>query len=298
MARRAVLSWFRAVWAVGVLTAVALGTAGCAGGADGPMRGAEGRSKPGGERLLRVAAAADLKFAMEDLIAAFHQERPNIRVEATYGSSGNFASQIENGAPFDIFFSADVAYPRRLTARGLAAPGSEFLYAVGRIVLWVPADSPLAAEVEREGVALLKRPEVRHLAIANPKHAPYGRAAEAALRRLGVYEAVKERLVFGENVAQTAEFARSGAADAAVIALSLALAPTMRAAGRYWEFPLDSYPRMEQGGVILARVADREAAAAFRAFVTGERGRAILKEYGFYLPEEPAEVAPAGAGAR
>lgn len=266
--------------ALGVLAAVALAAAGCAAGG--------GRAKQGGERLVRVAAAADLKFAMEDLIAEFRKGHPDVRVEATYGSSGNFAAQIENGAPFDLFFSADAAYPRKLAEKGLTVPGSDFLYAVGRIVLWVPKDSPLP--VEEDGAAILARPEVRHLAIANPRHAPYGRAAEAALRKLGVYGAVRERLVLGENVAQTAEFVRSGAADAGVIALSLAVAPTLRNEGRWWAFPLDSYPRMEQGGVALARAGEAGAASAaaardFRAFVLGERGRAILEGYGFSLPE-------------
>lgn len=267
------------VVAVGVLSALALAVAGCAGGGEQAKPGG-GR---GGERLVRVAAAADLKFAMEDLIAEYRKGHPDVGVEATYGSSGNFAAQIENGAPFDLFFSADAVYPRKLAEKGLTVPGSDFLYAVGRIVLWVPKGSPL--RVEEQGVGILARPEMRHLAIANPRHAPYGRAAELALRRLGVYEAVRDRLVFGENVAQTAEFVRSGAADAGVIALSLAVAPAMRDEGRYWAFPLDSYPRMEQGGVILARAGDPEAARAFRAFVLGERGRSILKDYGFFLPE-------------
>jgi len=233
------------------------------------------------EVRLDVAAASDLKFAMDELVAAFAKSRPDVTVQVTYGSSGNFFSQISNGAPFDMFFSADIDYPRRLQQAGLALPGSEFAYAVGRIVLWVPRTSPLRVE---RGLEVLKAPEVRHVAIANPKHAPYGRAAEAALRSLGVYDAVKDKLVLGENVAQTAQFVQTGAADAGMIALSLAIAPALSGEGRYWEVPLDAYPRMEQGGIILRRTKNAAGAHAFRDFVLGPQGRAVLTRYGFFLP--------------
>ncbi len=235
----------------------------------------------GAEVRVDVAAAADLKFAMDDIVLAFAKSRPDVAVVVTYGSSGNFFSQISNGAPFDMFFSADTDYPKRLQEAGLALEGSEFAYAVGRIVLWVPRGSPL--QIER-GFEVLRAPEVRHVAIANPRHAPYGRAAESALRSLGVYEAVKEKLVFGENVAQTAQFAQTGAADAGIIALALALAPALSSEGRYWEVPLDAYPRMEQGGIILRRTKNAAPAYSFREFVVGDKGRAILTRYGFSLP--------------
>ena len=235
------------------------------------------------ERRLDVAAAADLKFAMDEIVTAFGKARPGLTVSVSYGSSGNFLSQIVNGAPFDLFFSADIEYPRRLGEAGLATTGSEFRYAVGRIVVWVPAASSIPIE---RGLQALASPEVRRIAIANPKHAPYGRAAEAALRAAGVYEAVKDKLVFGENVAQTAQFVQSGATDAVIIALSLAIAPTLAKQGRYFEVPLDSYPRMEQGGIILNRARDVEAARAFRDFVLGPEGRAVLEGYGFFLPGE------------
>ncbi len=231
-----------------------------------------------------MAAAADLRFAMADLAAAFRARRPDVRLEITYGSSGQLATQIENGAPFDLFFSADSAYPRRLAERGLAVPGGDFLYAVGRIALWVPRDSPLSRA--RDGAAALADPALRRLAIANPEHAPYGRAAVAALQALGVYEEVRPKLVLGENVAQAAAFAAGGAADAAVIALSLAVAPTMREKGLHWELPPDTHPRLEQGGVIPARARNPEVARAFRDFVLSEPGRAILREHGFHLPAE------------
>ena len=236
---------------------------------------------PAPPRPLEVAAAADLKFAMDELVEAFATTRPEIAVNVSYGSSGNFFAQISNGAPFDLFLSADFDYPRRLANGGLAAAGSEFLYAIGRIVLWVPQASTIPIE---GGLRALAGPAVRRIAIANPKHAPYGRAAEAALRTQGVLEAVKDKLVFGDNVAQAAQFVHSGAADAGIIALSLAVAPALVKEGRYLEVPLEDYPRMEQGGIVIGRARNPDAARAFRAFLLGPEGRACLKQYGFFLP--------------
>jgi molybdate transport system substrate-binding protein len=235
-----------------------------------------------GKAEVRVAAAADLQFALEDVVKAFGERRPDIDVKVTYGSSGNFYAQLSNRAPFDLYLSADVDYPRKLVAQGLADERSEFLYAVGHLVLWVPDSSPLP--VEKAGAQALLDPSVKKVAIANPRHAPYGRAAEAALKSLGVYEQVRDKLVLGENVAQAAQFVQSGAADVGLIALSLALAPALRGRGRYWEVPLDAHPRLEQGGVILSWAQDREAAEALRSFLLGDEGRAVLKRYGFFLP--------------
>src|SRR5262249_16706677 len=152
------------------------------------------------------------------------------------------------------FFSADMEYPRRLIEQGLAPRESAFVYAVGHLVVWVPRDSPL--DIEKLGMQALLDPSVRKIAIANPRHAPYGRAAEAALKTAGLYDKLRERLVFGDNVAQTAQFVQTGSADAGLIALSLALAPTLRTSGHYWKIPMDLYPRMEQGGIILSWVKD------------------------------------------
>jgi molybdate transport system substrate-binding protein len=233
---------------------------------------------------VRVAAAADLKFALDDVLKGFRERRPDIDVKVTYGSSGNFFAQLTNRAPFDLFLSADVDYPRKLAAQGFADPGSEFLYAVGHLVVWVPKASPLA--VERLGAAALLEPAARKIAIANPKHAPYGRAAEEALKSLHIYDQVKDRLVLGDNIAQTAQFVQSGAADVGIIALSLALAPTLRDAGRYWEVPPGAHARLEQGGVILSWAQDRPAAEALRTYLLGGEARAVLKRYGFVLPGE------------
>ena len=235
-------------------------------------------------REVRVAAAADLKFAFDELAAAFQKEHPDVKVTATYGSSGTLYSQLRNRAPFDLYLSADIDFPRKLVDGGLALGESEFVYAVGHLVVWVPNQSRL--DLDKLGIKAVADPSVKKLAIANPRFAPYGRAAEAALKKLGVYDEVKGRLVFGENIAQTAQFVESGAADAGMIALSLALAPTLKDKGRYWMVPLDAYPGLEQGGVIMSWAKDLDATRALREFVKGEDGRAILKRYGFMLPGE------------
>jgi molybdate transport system substrate-binding protein len=231
-----------------------------------------------------VAAAADLQFAFDELASEFQKQNPGIKVSATYGSSGNFFTQLSNRAPFDLFLSADVDYPRKLMDSGLAVKNSEFLYAVGHIVVWAPNASPL--DLNKLGVKAVSDPRVKKIAIANPRYAPYGRAAEAALKHFGIYDAVKDRLVLGDNIAQTAQFVESGAADIGIIALSLALAPAMQDKGRYWMVPLDAYPRLEQGGVILTWAKDAAATQALRAFIISKQGRVILKQYGFMLPGE------------
>jgi molybdate transport system substrate-binding protein len=224
-----------------------------------------------------IAAAADLNFALEKVSREFRAAHPDVDLAIAYGSSGNFYAQIRNQAPFDVFLSADVEYPRKLVEDGIGARDSLFVYAVGRIVVWVPASSPL------DPATALRAASVRHIAIANPQHAPYGRAAEAALRSLGLYDGVAKKLVLGENVAQTLEFVQSGAADVGIVALSLALAPPVRGQGRYWEVPGTAYPKIEQGGVILK---DSKAAREFRSFLLGAGARRILKQYGFSLPEK------------
>jgi molybdate transport system substrate-binding protein len=224
-----------------------------------------------------VAAAADLNFALPEIARQFRAADSAVELQIAYGSSGNFFAQIGNRAPFDVFLSADMEYPRKLSAAGIGAANSVFTYAVGRIVVWVPAGSTL------DPATALRDPSVKHVAIANPQHAPYGRAAQAALRTLGLYQSVEPKLVLGENIAQTLQFVESGAADTGIVALSLALAPSLRARGRYWEIPPDAYPRMEQGGIILK---DSKAARDFRAFLLSGGGRRILKQYGFFVPGE------------
>lgn len=233
-------------------------------------------------RELFVAAASDLKFAMDELVVDFQKRQPDILVKLSYGSSGNFFAQLSQKAPFELFFSADAEYPRRLEREGHALPGSFFVYAVGRLAVWVPRTTPV--DLMKQGIKSLLAPGIKKVAIANPRHAPYGRAAEAALRHFGIYDAVQPKLVLGENVAQAAQFAQTGAADAAIIAHSLALAPSMQMDGLFWEVPLDAYPRMEQGGLILKWARDPAAARSFRDHVMAAEGRALLKRWGFFLP--------------
>ncbi|CAN5898332.1 molybdate ABC transporter substrate-binding protein [soil metagenome] len=238
----------------------------------------------GGRRAVTVAAAADLKYVLDEIVDRFHQEHPEIRVEVVYGSSGNLYAQIAQGGPYDLFLSADIDYPRQLIKAGRADRESEFLYAVGQIVVWVPEGSKL--DLQRRGIEALLDPSVRKIAIANPRHAPYGRAAEAALKALGVYERVEGRLVLGENIAQTTQFVDTGAADIGIIALSLALSPPMRGRGQIWHVPTDTYPPLVQGGVVVAGSRDQDAAGRLRQFLNGAEGRDLLKRYGFVLPGE------------
>jgi len=230
---------------------------------------------------VRVAAAADLNAAFPDLIMRFGASH-DVDVSVSYGSSGNFYAQLINEAPFDMFLSADVSYPNQLAARGLTLPQSEFTYAIGRIVVWAPASSTL--DVEHEGLQVLTQASIKHVAIANPEHAPYGRAAVAAMQSAGVYDRVKPKLVVGENIAQTMQFVQSGAAEVGIVALSLVLAPNVGDKGRLFDIPASTYPRLEQGGTILKGAADVDAARAFRGFLLSADGQAILKQYGFSLP--------------
>jgi molybdate transport system substrate-binding protein len=197
-----------------------------------------------------VAAAADLSTALKE-IGDSYKKKTGVRVKLSFGASGALTQQIQNGAPFDLFFSADMDYPRQLVAAGEADGRSLHQYAVGKLVLWVPADSPL--DVVCQGMNVLLDASVNKIAIANPQHAPYGRAAVAALKHAGVYDQLANRLVLGENVAQAAQFVESGNAQAGFVALAHAVAPGMRGKGKYWEVPADAYPLLAQGVVVLSQ---------------------------------------------
>ncbi len=220
---------------------------------------------------------------MPDLIAVYEKAHPEIKISPTYGASGKFYEQIKNGAPFDLFLSADAALPEKLIEASQAEKADFFLYAVGHLVVWVSKTSAL--DFDGKGMQALLDPTVKKIAIANPAHAPYGRAAVAAMQKLGVYEAVQDRMVLGENVVQAAQFAETGAADAALIGLSVALAPKMMERGRYWEVPSDAFPKLEQGGVVLREAKNAAEARKFRDWLRTEEVRAVLKKYGFALPE-------------
>jgi molybdate transport system substrate-binding protein len=231
---------------------------------------------------ITIAAASDLNFVFRELVSEYEKSTGD-RVRLSLGSSGNFYAQIQNGAPFDLYFSADIAYPRKLEEAGLIIPGSLYPYAIGRIVLWAGKDSRLDLS---KGLEILREPMVKKIAIANPKHAPYGRAAVAAMEHAQVYDRVKDKLVFGENISQAAQFVESGAADIGIIAMSLALAPPMQAAGRYWEISAYAHPPIEQGAVILKGAKNQEHAKAFLSFVQSAEGQAMMKRYGFAIPAD------------
>ena len=229
---------------------------------------------------IRVAAAADLNFAMVDLSGQF-EKQTGIKVNVTSGSSGNFFSQIQNGAPFDLFFSADVEYPKKLAASGFAEPETLEEYAQGRIVIWAPAGTKV--DVTKQGWNALLDASVQKIAIANPEHAPYGRAAVSALQRAGIYGQVKAKLIYGENISQAALFVQSGNAQAGIIARALAISPGMKE-GKIWEIPAETYPPIEQGAVLLKSTKNKNAARAFLEFVGSSAGRKILEKHGFAIP--------------
>jgi molybdate transport system substrate-binding protein len=229
---------------------------------------------------LTIAAAADLQFAMQDISTRFQQKASN-HIKVIYGSSGNFTQQIQNGAPFDMFFSANLDYPKQLEASGLTEPGSFFKYAKGKIVVWVTNDSKVDVH---SGLQALLAPSVKKIAIANPQHAPYGKAAVSAMQTEGVYEKVKDKLVLGENISQTASFVVSGSVDVGIVALSLALSPNMKDKGRYAEVPGTDYPPIEQACVILRSSKNMAVAKAFLDFLKTDDIKVLLQSYGFEFP--------------
>lgn len=230
---------------------------------------------------LTVSAASDLQSAMEDITARFQKETGKT-VKVIYGSSGNFLQQIQNGAPFDMFFSADQDYPKKLEADGLTEADSFYKYATGKIVVWVPNDSKLDIS---SGLPSLTNSAVKKVAIANPAHAPYGKAAVAAMKSEDVYEKLAGRLVMGENISQTASFAQTGSVDAGIIALSLALSPNLKDKGRYAEIPTKDYPPIEQACVILKSSQHKDTAKAFLSFIKSSGVAELFRAYGFSVPQ-------------
>ncbi|HEX6532820.1 MAG TPA: molybdate ABC transporter substrate-binding protein [Nitrospira sp.] len=230
---------------------------------------------------ITIAAASDLNFAFKEIVAEF-EKASGKHVKLSLGSSGNFYAQIQNGAPFDLYFSADIGYPKKLEEAGLTVSGSLYRYAVGRIVLWTNHDSHRDVS---KGMEILRDPVIKKIAIANPKHAPYGRAAVAAMEHFKVYEQAKERLVLGENISQAAQFIESGACDIGIIALSLALAPTMKSHGTYWEIPATAHPPLEQGAAIVKSSKHQDVAKQFLAFLQADKSQEIMSRYGFTLPK-------------
>ena len=228
-------------------------------------------------QTLRLAAAADLEPVLPPILEQFRQAT-GLRVDATYQASAMLTTQIMNGAPFDLFLSADMGYPKRLIDAGLAEGerGVPFTYAKGTLVLWTRKDSALPPP----SVDLLRNPALKRLAIANPERAPYGRAAVAALTKLSLYETLRPRLVTAENIAQAAQFVDSANADAGLISLTSAMTPRMMSAGSYFVIPRNLYPPIEQGAVILNKTKHREAAHRLLDYLLSAPVQSILAKSG------------------
>lgn len=230
-----------------------------------------------------IAAASNVQFAFDELINYFHQKHSKINLKISFGSSGNFYGQIAHGAPYDIFFSADLGYPQKLEAAGLAAPDNRTIpYALGKIVLWAPNDAGINLNANK--FLALAGPKTKKVAIANPRHAPYGRAALESMKHFLVYEKVKNKLVMGENISQTAQFADSGSAQAAILSLSLVLGGKMRTPGTFWKIPEQSHQPIAQGFLILKNGKNPQTATTFAKFILGSKGRNILKRHGYKVP--------------
>jgi len=237
---------------------------------------------PAPTHRVAVAAASDLRHVLAALLADLHRSRPDLHVELSYGASGSLVAQITQGAPFDVFLSADESLARELVTRGLADPRSLFRYARGHLALWAPRALPI--DVPSLGLRALLDPAVRRVAIANPRHAPYGRAAVAALSASDLTAAVAPKLVTGENVAQAMQMAQSGAADAALVSLSLTSAPGVASSGQRYVVPGALHPPIEQGAVVLRRALDRPSAEAFAGYLRSAPARGIFARHGFDPP--------------
>lgn len=230
------------------------------------------------EEHLIIAAAADLKFALDEAVTVFNKSHPDVKVETVYGSSGKFDAQIRAGAPYDMFFSADIALPNALYQQGYAASPVR-AYALGRIVLW-------SVNQPAQQLSDLADARYQHIAIANPQHAPYGQRAAEALKAAGLWDTLENKLVYGENVAQTAQFVQSGNAQIGIIALSLALSPELSKTGRYVLIADNLHQPLQQGFIITKRAAQNKSAHQFAQFMGSAELRALMRRYGFTLPDE------------
>ncbi len=228
-----------------------------------------------------IAAAADLVYCLDDLDAAFKQAHPDADLRVSTGSSGNFTTQIKNGAPFEVFLSADMSYPRDLVKGGLADEKTLTQYAVGRLVFWT--SKPATIDVTK-GLDILSNPDlVKKLAVANPDHAPYGRAAKEALQHEKLWDVVQGRIVLGENIAQTAQFVETGNADAGLVALSLVVSGKLAKVGKWQEVPVDFYGKLEQGAVLTTAGTKNPLARAYVEFLRSPEARKIFDRFGFRL---------------
>ena len=234
------------------------------------------------QRAPTIAAAANLNFALTEIANQFERGQ-GTRVELVFGASGTLTRQIQDGAPFDMFLAADEEFPNQLVAAGLTRDAG-VVYAVGRLVIFAPNGSPLAVDERLEGLGrLLKAGRATRFAIANPEVAPYGRAAEAVLRKRGLWDALRPNLVLGDTIAQAAQFATTGNAVGGLIAYSLVLSPGFADRGTYAVIPDAAHPPLRQRMVLLKRAGG--VASRFYAYLQGEPARAIFRKHGFTVPE-------------
>ncbi|MGH2426618.1 MAG: molybdate ABC transporter substrate-binding protein [bacterium] len=239
-------------------------------------------ARASGPHELHVAAASDLRFALEEIARLFERQQ-GVPVRLTFGSSGQLAAQIEQGAPFDVFFAANEGFVHALAGKGRVDRKSVQLYAIGRIVLWVRNDSPLDVS---KGLSVLRDERIRFVSISNPQHAPYGQAAVQALQTSGLLIQVQPRLVLGENVSQALQYVQTGNAEIGIVALSLAVAPTIRSQGRYQIVPAYLHRPIRQAVGVTTIAAWPDLARRFMIAVNGPAGRAVMRAYGFTLPGE------------
>jgi molybdate transport system substrate-binding protein len=236
--------------------------------------------RPAQAETVTIAAAADLTYCIEELDRIYLQSHPGTELKVSTGSSGNFSAQIQSGAPFDVFLSADIQYPKKLD--GFVDESSLTVYAIGQIVLWTT--KPESVNLDRGLEVLLDRSAVKKIAIANPEHAPYGRAAKAVLEKKGLWSVVQDRIVQGENISQTAQYVQTGNADAGFVALSLVLAPNLKSLGRYIEIDPNLYPKLEQAMVLTTAGSKREVVRDYFQFLQSTAARKIFDHFGFTLP--------------
>lgn len=239
--------------------------------------------EPAAPATLSIAAAANLVYALDALNAEFAKSAPAVTVTSATGASGSLVAQIEHGAPYDIFLSADPDFPRALVKAGQAGAASLSAFAVGRLVLWTTEAGIDVSDI----AAAVRSPAVKRLAIANVATAPFGRAAKEALERLGAWDEARPKLVVGENISQTAQFVDTGNADAGFVALSIVVSPKLRAKGRWTEVPAGLYGSLEQCAVITAHGSPNPAAARYIAFLHSPSARAILQQFGYGIPPGP-----------
>ena len=226
---------------------------------------------------ITIAAAADLRFALDDITKLYKEKRQDVKIDVIYGSSGNLFQQISNQAPYDLFFSADVNFAAKLDSLKLTS-GKPTIYAVGHIVLWSNTKDV------SKGLDILKSEDIRKISIANPEVAPYGKRAVESLKFYNLFDQIKDKIVRGDNVSQAAQFVLTGNADAGIIALSLALSPEMSSKGKYFLIDEKSYSKMEQAYVILKKSEKKKELPDFVKFLETKKVKDILSKYGFKLP--------------